>query len=480
MSVHVISVLGTSLYEPVIYQGNKKDGIETEYVQISIINEFREKLEHGGKVTIFLTNRAENENWKDREYRQKEVEFASKWTSNKKKDVVEGNRKKGLQSLLREIFPELEKNIEFIKIPDMTNEDEIWEVFDKIYDCIDEDDELVFDITHSFRSIPMLAVTVINYAKVLKRCQLYGVYYGAFEAAKEGENCKIAPIINLTVFNEILEWTYAAESFVNYGNVDKMKEVYDKRDKLIPTDQKRVWKPIKQLISNMEDLSMGISTCRGADSQKLNKKEAACSVKQSCIKLKKGLENVDYELGKEIVPMMKLIEHASKQFETFDCEFDYQVGMEIVRWSIRFRMVQQGYTALEETIKTYICEKNGLDDISREMRESIVSSVLTAYAKYNQQPFDSEKFFIWCTQEDVYFKPTFNKLDEKMKNVVHNMVCNIPISLLILDQKVKMFRNDINHMGFNEDARSSSKLEKTLITFFEEFERIVQEKDDAI
>ena len=106
---------------------------------------------------------------------------------------------------------------------------------------INENDDIVFDITHSFRSIPMLAVTVINYAKIVKKCHLKGVYYGAYEAAQNNENKKIAPIINLTAFNEILEWTYAADAFMTYGNVGKFNQVYLDKMKSVPEEQRREW-----------------------------------------------------------------------------------------------------------------------------------------------------------------------------------------------------------------------------------------------
>lgn len=90
--------------------------------------------------------------------------------------------------------------------------------------------------------------------------------------------------------------------------------------------------------------------------------------------------------------MMKLIEYATQKFHAFDtCQWDYEVGIEIVRWSIRYRMVQQGYTALEETIKTYICERYGLDDIVLKNREDIVSSIFTASNK--EIPDDREELF---------------------------------------------------------------------------------------
>jgi len=45
------------------------------------------------------------------------------------------------------------------------------EIFRTIFDEIDENDEIIFDVTHSFRYLPMLVFIVINYARVVKKMQ---------------------------------------------------------------------------------------------------------------------------------------------------------------------------------------------------------------------------------------------------------------------------------------------------------------------
>lgn len=474
MSIHIISVLGTSLYEPVYYQGDRKEILDTDFIQVSIINEFKEEIADGGKVTIFVTDKSEKCNWNDRKYNERDVEYAQRWISETKENVIVDHVKMGLDSSIQKHFPELQGRIECIKIPDMRTESEIWEGFNRIYDCINEEDELVFDITHSFRSIPMLVVTVVNYAKVLKKCQLKGVYYGAYEAAEENKinSYKYAPIINLTVFNEILEWTYAAESFVNYGNVDKMKEVYNIRVDKIPNEEKRNWASIKTVIKDMEDVALGIATCRGVDSGKLKRKaKSSTSVKQSYLKLKQSVDKMDSELGREIIPMIKLLEHATKEFEPFNCPYDYQIGIEIVRWSIKYHMVQQGYTALEETVKTFLCEKYGMDDVSKDIREDVINSMLMACS--GDIPDDRDILFKKLTQEDRFFAPTYSRLDADRKKLVKKIIEGIPKELIKVAQGVKNYRNDINHMGFNENARTSEMLEKKLGEYFDRFESII-------
>lgn len=473
MSIHILSVLGTSLYEPVLYKG-KRDSIETEFIQLAIINEYREELRNGGKVTIFVTDGSEKRNWNDRIYNDKDVEFSRKWTSSKKNLVKEDMAKKGLRTMLKEHFHDIERCVECVRIPDMKTEGEIWTVFENIYKAIDENDEIVFDITHSFRSIPMLAVTVINYAKILKNCRLNGIYYGAYEGAVDEGDVKQAPIIDLTVFNEILEWTYAAESFVNYGNVDKMKETYKIHTEKLSGDEKRTWSPIKKIIDKMENVALGITTCRGADSTKLLSNDPRKSVKQSYIALKESVSKQDPDLGKEIVPMMELIKHATYKFNAFDCEKDYEIGIQMVKWSVRYNMIQQGYTALEETIKTFVCELYDIDDVGEDIRDGIVGNIINACKEgVPDTAEEREELFNRISTEDKMFANMYNELDEDMQIKAKRMVMELPKELFNLAKSVKNYRNDINHMGFRHKACTSQKLKDNLEVKLSEFERIV-------
>ena len=474
MGVHILTVLGTSLYEPVVYSGENKNEIESDFIQCALVNEFYNEVLDGGKVTIFVTDRSYELNWDDRTYNAKEEQFAANWFSERKNEVAEGVEKKGLKTTLEDLFPLLKEKVELVKIPDMKTEGEIWDVFNKIYSAINENDDIVFDITHSFRSIPMLAVTVINYAKIVKKCHLKGVYYGAYEAAQNNENKKIAPIINLTAFNEILEWTYAADAFMTYGNVGKFNQVYLDKMKSVPEEQRREWGPIKQIIKDMDNIALGISTCRGADSMKTKgNNKSDNSVKQAYQKLKRDMGKTEQVRGREIVPMTNLLSHVADSFESFDKQKDYEIGCEIIKWCIKNHMIQQGYTSLEETIKTYVCELYDLDDIKIENRQELVSLIFTGAEK--QSIDNRDDFFRKMVEEDKFFSNAYcTKFDDKQKSIAEKMIKELPAELFILVSQVKKYRNDINHMGFNESPRDSKKLEAKLKEFYDRLEKIIE------
>ncbi len=490
MGVHFISVLGTSLYEPVVYHFPEEDrrGEEQEFVQIAMLEELRDQIAGEGKISIFLTDGARKRNWEDRIYSDKDVQFSERWTSGKKQAVCEGQNKPGMMSVLKKDYPELWERTEEIRISNASTEEEIWSVFEAIYNAIEEDDEIVFDITHSFRSIPMLAITIINYAKVLKNCTLKGIYYGAYEAAETAGGVKYAPIVDLTVYNEILEWTNAAEAFMQYGFASKMKAVYDKKMSTIPNEEKKEWGPIKGKITAMQNLSSAIFTCRGTDASKLESKKKSALAQKSVKNAYESLVAKSTEASKakarEMKPLYPLIDKIEERYqEYFSGETNFEIGCGVVRWSIQNSMVQQGYTALEETMITYLCARYQLDDRTERTREDIVGKAVTGIAKYIEQK-QSAQYFEEHREEAaeticraiMQMKGKPSEADGKIREIV----LTIPLPLVQLCKKIKDRRNDINHFGFRDNPVSADLLNAELKELYNDFMKLTNAADWCI
>ena len=86
-------------------------------------------------------------------------------------------------------------------IKDGKDTDEIWEIFDVIYNEINDGDELFLDITHAFRYLPMLLTVLINYSKFLKKITVKSITYGNFMA--EGD---LKPIMDLTSISVLQDY----------------------------------------------------------------------------------------------------------------------------------------------------------------------------------------------------------------------------------------------------------------------------------
>ena len=98
-------------------------------------------------------------------------------------------------------------DMQSVDIPDGRNDEELWTIFQSVVDAVEPEEQLIFDITHGFRSLPFLSFLAVTYLRVVKHIQLKGVYYGNFEARDQSVTPNRTPVIDLTPFVDLLDWT---------------------------------------------------------------------------------------------------------------------------------------------------------------------------------------------------------------------------------------------------------------------------------
>ena len=118
---------------------------------------------------------------------------------------------------------------DFEFIPEGFSSDDVWKMMEIITGKLQPGDEIHLDVTHAFRSIPMLATTLFNYTQFMLGTTLASVHYGAFE--KLGpvfkvkgipEDDRFAPIIDMTDIVLMQDFTDAASNLKQFGSVKKL------------------------------------------------------------------------------------------------------------------------------------------------------------------------------------------------------------------------------------------------------------------
>ena len=163
---------------------------------------------------------------------------------------------------VREHHPDFEP----IHIPDGRTEAEAWELFQKIAASVPANSKIIFDITHSLRSLPMLGFLALSYLRVVKNIEIERVYYGALELTPppkskpaKCETCKrplpdstgptqITPVVDLTPLVKLLDWAQAANRFSDTGDARLFKPLLDNE-----SDSK-----ISKIASSLEKLSKSL------------------------------------------------------------------------------------------------------------------------------------------------------------------------------------------------------------------------------
>ncbi len=56
-----------------------------------------------------------------------------------------------------------------VPIPEGHSEADLWEIFDRLTSLVETGETVIFDVTHSFRSLPMLAFLAVAYLKAARQ-----------------------------------------------------------------------------------------------------------------------------------------------------------------------------------------------------------------------------------------------------------------------------------------------------------------------
>jgi len=332
-----LSFLGTNNYEPVSYYMHDERKAELaepkKYVQQSLLNHLSATLADNGRAVIFLTEEARAANWLDDGHFDYKTKAAIANT--------------GLQTRLegaRYPFP-----VEAVMVEGESEPEAIWRTFQTVYDQIEPGDEIYFDITHSWRYLPMLGMTLLNYAKVLRQIEVKAIYYGAleqlgtvFEVKQKPMGERPVPILNLVSFSELQDWTVAADDFVQDGNPARLTELTHKRITPMLAESKgqdEIARNLRDITHGLDQLVRKITTNRGRQIWEYNFAALhdslnAFSKEQSYIK-----------------PLNGVIGHIKSKVDRFRTA----QWLEAVHWCLEHRLISQGITQLQEGVITWLC-----------------------------------------------------------------------------------------------------------------------------
>jgi len=428
MTIKFFSFLGTGAYTKCKY---KFDNIESDiscYIQEALIDILLEKCVNLESVFIFKTEEATIANW----------------SKNKKYPSDPG---------LKQVLDKYngKPSINYVDIPSGQNENELWEIFDKVLEQIDKGDEIIFDITHSFRSIPMLALIILNYAKFIKKCEIRGIYYGAIEAVgkeiKDIEESDIAPIFDLTPFVRLLDWTVGIDRFIETGDARYInylmklgtKELHLKGMK----DERNI---LSDFAQKLENYTRNVATCRGKE------------ISNGGLELKDTLEDAVSIADKTYIkPMKPIIDRLNDRFKNFSDDENKNM-LEIVKWCSEHNLIQQGFTILEEGIINYFCKKFGFDKNNIKEREIIENAI---YIKHHS--LSKNKWREIALKNETKVNDILNELNED----------NYKELLEILYDEIKPLRNDINHAGYKDNPMNAKKFEDKLNELINKVEKYI-------
>jgi CRISPR-associated Csx2 family protein len=424
-----ISILGNNNYLECrhSYAGVTTD-IPVKYCQEDMLKIFCQDFDDNSEIRIFLTEDARKKNWLDNGHK------------NKDNNII---LNRGLKNRLEDLkIPSLIKEI---PIKEGFDEKEIWEIFNIIFESFREGEEVIVDVTHSFRSLPLLMITLLNYAKQVKKIRVLGIYYAAFESVGSIEQIKnipveerIVPILNLTSFSELQDWTNATYDFVNNANVNKMKVLVRS-----VAAKSNIENPVirffpARTIEKLEELVNDIALCRGDELIKFDYTTLRSEFKQ----LRSD------EISKPFNHLTEIIHSKIALFQ----QKPENLVITLAEWCLTHNLIQQAITLIQEFTITLILEKNNLKRAAEQYR-NLVSQTFRIYSQKISEPE-------WKT-------PASDNKDLVYKFLNDDLIQKLSPSFSSLTE----LRNDVNHAGFLVTARSSKSIKDRLKNILEDYKK---------
>ena len=321
-----------------------------------------------------------------------------------------------------------------INIPDGKNEHEIWDIFEIIFDSLENDDELYFDLTHGFRYLPMLVLVLGNYAKTLKNIKVHHISYGNFEA-RNSEN--EAPIIKLNTLSTLQDWSSASNVYLRNGNVGLLTSLCNETMGPIiqaTKGQNKQAANVKKFATLLKNIVDERTTCRGK----------AIIYSDNIMKIKGILKELQ---DTSIKPFDPLFQKLRESFNSFDDKENIQNGFEAARWCLQNELYQQAITIFHENIATLICTQiEGFDWSDKKYRGAVTAAL---YVKQNNTPED----------EWILHKVEPSEAVQLIKKALHNELLQI---IEPYYTRMNNLRNDINHSGIVQNAIPADKLKRSI------------------
>lgn len=323
-----ISFLGTNNYLQTIYAfPDGRKSVPVRFVQEALIMDTCADWTDDDRIYIFCTEGATKANWVDggQARPQEEIE------------------KIGLEHRLKEYVSRF-GIVEKVTIPEGFSEDEIWNIFNIVFSKLQKEDEIYFDVTHAFRSIPLFSTVLFNYSRFMNNSKVVSIMYGAFEklgpsyeVRKKPVGDRVAPILDLTNIARLQQFSDMANSLMTFGRLNTISSTLSQY--AVENDS------IAQMRDGIEELDNFLVANRMTE------------IKQGkwFIKISNSFKKVrNSSLPLPIKNIIEKLKVQLKDFQPRDCNENIEAA---IKWATTYKMLPNAYTIGQEYILSLLEEK---------------------------------------------------------------------------------------------------------------------------
>lgn len=320
--------------------------------------------------------------------------------------------------------------VEDIIVPAGKSEKELWAMFDEIVAKIPPESEILIDVTHGFRSMPILSLAISVYLRRILNVKIKHILYGAFDAPDKKDN--ITPVFDLTSFLFLIDWTLAIDKFVNLGHAKELSILLEQ------SHQQAYQKPA----NDSSDLPRKLKSLAGKIGKVTNALAAIRpkETTETAFAMVNSIDNVTHEVETWAKPFAATLNQARDEYSNlisrsgqFFDDSGLHAQMEIIKWYLDKQQYAQAITLAREWLISKVCTMKNLNP-AKDQDRNFVTKLLGKWTENikNQNPIPGKIGDIAC----------------KEVAKLYGSLCDI--------------RNDMNHAGMREFPRSAKSLIKNI------------------
>lgn len=281
---------------------------------------------------------------------------------------------------------------EEVPIPDGRTEEEIWRIFNAMAEAVPEGARLVLDVSHGFRSQPILGLAVAHFLRVAKEVRVERIVYGVLlEEEGRGE------FLDLTPFLDLLSWTEAARDLVRYGFGRPLGELLKGLHRRSWLEKEAQVRALDTLGNTLDRLSLSLELLRVKD------------VGAHAENLLKALGGVEEDLARlpRSRPLGLLLHFLEGRYQPLAVKDPFspeglRAQAAMVDLLLETGSLAQAVALMRELLVSWVCLEEGLDPLKgREPAEKLLGTWGSQVRGEGKAPQEAELGKLWNELTDI-------------------------------------------------------------------------------
>ncbi|MGI5939691.1 MAG: CRISPR-associated DxTHG motif protein [Thermoleophilia bacterium] len=331
----LLSIVGTGNYQPVSYSLNGFVSGLTRYAPVAVVDLLNQAGESVSHLRVLVTSEAAEQHLD-----QLQAEIATRSPAT----IVEP-----------------------VPIPQGRDEAELWTIFDST--CSAAANGLVMDVTHGFRSTPLVALSALRFTSETDDVAAPRILYGAWEA-RDAQN--VAPMFDLSVITHIDRWARAIRDLEQDLDPRKLADLAEERRREIRLqgNDPKFLRLLGAAVRGGLPLEAGLAAAR---LQKSGLASKLCSIAPPAARL---AESLDQTIADLLVPER----HYKKASVTLD-DRELARQRQIIDHAAEVSDMGTAYRLAREWVVNRVLLVSGHAErwLERSVRENAEAAVRTAY-----------------------------------------------------------------------------------------------------